>query len=421
MKLVKLIGLLLFLLLAISLVASALAAWNSYVSSEHVRKVSLSYQVHGHVLSLKSKTYQLFKQLGDSLIIGDLDQGEGEGEAKLIAEIRDTLNKARATISLEMQFYGEDEIEELEELAATARTIEYLISELTRISKAQNRDGTPANKEELWRLLDGEMAEQISRKTKNLTSENKALEDTANIHTRQLEQLVSDLKKSDENRQRMLADVSHELRTPLTIIRGEAEIALRGGVKPVEVYQEALVRARDAAEHTARLVDDLLFVARNESGQARLKVHAMDLAEAVQETMATFGCGVIYLPDVDVAPMRGDVGRIRQALLILLENARYHGGSEITVRLTQTPDGYRVAIEDNGPGMTDEEKAHAFERFFRGPNAADRYREGLGLGLPVALSIAQAHGGSIELQDRMDGGLVAALMLPAQPVLKVVA
>ena len=97
---------------------------------------------------------------------------------------------------------------------------------------------------------------------------------------------------------------------------------------------------------------------------------------------------------------------------VLLDNARHHGGDWVGIELHTQADGYRIAIEDTGPGMTDEEKSLAFERFYRGSNAAERYREGAGLGLPVAQSIAQAHGGNIQLFDRAAGGLKAVLSLP---------
>ena len=114
----------------------------------------------------------------------------------------------------------------------------------------------------------------------------------------------------------------------------------------------------------------------------------------------------------DAAPMQGDPDRIGQALMVLLENARHHGGDDILVRLDAAPEGWRVAVEDNGAGMSDEDKAHAFERFYRGASAAGRYSSGVGLGLPIARAIAQAHKGSVTLEDRPDGGLIASLILP---------
>ncbi|MGI9434978.1 MAG: sensor histidine kinase [Geminicoccaceae bacterium] len=264
------------------------------------------------------------------------------------------------------------------------------------------------------------MAERVAANTETLTSQNVELERVVKDRTRQLETMLQDVKRAEANRRRMLADVSHELRTPLTIIRGEAEIALRGEPKAPAEYQEALTRTCDAATHTARLVDDLLFVAKSESGHARLALGEFDLRALLADVAQTFNNAVSLVTDLEEAPLRGDPDRLRQAVLILLENARHHGGTDILMRLDEAPGGYRVAVEDDGPGMSDVEKSSAFERFFRGSNAAERYSEGVGLGLPVALSIAEAHGGTISLEDRPGGGLVAAMMLPRQPTLKAV-
>ncbi len=519
MKLVNRISLLFVLLLTLSLIASFLAIWSFRTSTEHIRKVSLAYDVHSHILSLKSHTYQLIKQYGDAIMIGDMDRGTGE--AALIAAIRKDFQLARATITKELELQGDQELEELEDLVRLEHIIDQLIKDLDRVARNQAPDATSVNWNELSKILEADiddrfhgmitaalaeekreveeslgeaaeeaetyrqaalgfavlsvlltmgsvvaifrsigrpvasllggirafsegnqshrievrgtgeiaevaktfnmMADRISLRTEMLTSENRALEEAVASRTQQLEQLVTELKKGESNRRRMLADVSHELRTPLTIIQGEADIALRGKHKTIETYQEALMRAREAAKHTSRLVDDLLFIARSESGETRLKVEQMDLKEIVEETTSTYGAGVLVLTDLSAAPMRGDPNRIRQALLVLLENARHHGGSEVIMRLEQTPHGFRAAVEDNGLGMTDEEKEQAFTRFFRGSNAADRYLEGLGLGLPVAKSIALAHGGDIELSDREDGGLIASLMLPGRPSLRAIA
>lgn len=107
--------------------------------------------------------------------------------------------------------------------------------------------------------------------------------------TRQLSVMLDDVKRSDEGRKRLIADVSHEWRTPLTIIKGEAEIALRGARKSPDAYEDALRRVREAATHTARLVDDLLFVARTEAGEVRLDLHQLDLSRVVGEALEIFG------------------------------------------------------------------------------------------------------------------------------------
>jgi len=180
--------------------------------------------------------------------------------------------------------------------------------------------------------------------------------------------------------------LSHELRTPLTIIKGEADIALRGDDKSRDVYQDALRRVSEAADHTARLVDGLLFVARTEAGEIRLELQRVQLHTVVEEARDIFSHEVSVEGGGGDGTVRCDPGRIRQALLVLLENARHHGRDRIHVRTGTDVAGLTVSVEDSGPGMNDADKALAFERFFRGSNAAERYRKGTGLGLPVALS-----------------------------------
>ena len=98
----------------------------------------------------------------------------------------------------------------------------------------------------------------------------------------------------------------------------------------------------------------------------------------------------------------------------MLQNAQHYGAGAIMIRLDHGPGDYRIAVEDEGPGMSAMEKKDAFQRFFRGSNAADRYPEGTGLGLPVARAIVEAHGGTISLEDRPGGGLNSIITLPKQ-------
>lgn len=206
------------------------------------------------------------------------------------------------------------------------------------------------------------MAERVVQNTARLSSENTELEAAVADRTQQLERLLSEARRAEANRRRMLSDVSHKLRTPLTIIKGEADVALRKAEKPPEAFREALSWTRDAARHTARLVDDLLFVSRSEEGHTLLKTEEFDLADLVADTARAFDPRVSVEID-GPAPMRGDPGRIAQALLVLLENARHHGGGQVAMRLGPTPSGWRVAVEDDGSGMSEEEKRGAFERF----------------------------------------------------------
>ena len=272
------------------------------------------------------------------------------------------------------------------------------------------------------------MADEIKTRETALAQSNVRLEKAVADRTAELERVLGQLKTNEENRRLLLADVSHELRTPLTIIQGEADIALRGGAsKPPEVYREALEKAREAAKHTGRLVDDLLFVARREAGQARLSIGEVDLAllvvEVIDENRSLSegrGAGISFVGDVGRAVVRADRDRIRQVLVILLENALRYGDGRVEVRLHGAPSGYAVSVANDGPGMTEEEQARAFDRFFRGSNAAGRYREGAGLGLPVAKSIVEAHGGTIALRSGPGEGVTVSFILPARPRLEAV-
>jgi signal transduction histidine kinase len=266
------------------------------------------------------------------------------------------------------------------------------------------------------------MASRLSDRTAAMTAKNESLDTALGERNHQLEQLLAQARELEGQRKRLLADVSHELRTPLTIIRGEADVVLRGsGDRPTEEYREALSRIRDAVGHSARIVDDLLTAARSEQGELRLRPKQFDLRDLLESTSDTFAGGVSISGEAGPASVRADPDRLRQALLVLMNNARHHGGRLVDIRLHRTPLGWRIDVEDDGRGLSEEDKKQAFERFFRGSNAAENYSEGLGLGLPIARMIARAHGGDITLHDREEGGTSARLDLPAQPMLRAAA
>ena len=201
---------------------------------------------------------------------------------------------------------------------------------------------------------------------------------------------------------------------PLTIIQGESDIALRGEEKTPKEYRDALIRTRDAAKHTSQLVNDLLFISRKEAGQDQLKLAETNLHSLMHETVE------MSLPEATVesssksAVSNCDGLRLRQAIVALLQNAKLHGGKTIVARLEETSQHYVIAVEDDGPGLSATEKKSAFERFYRGPNAATNYGDGAGLGLPVVRAIAEAHGGSARIEDRPAGGTIAIIELPRQ-------
>lgn len=267
---------------------------------------------------------------------------------------------------------------------------------------------------EIASVLD-EMSGVVAARTKNLTMQNEELEQAVKQRTETLERLLAEARKSEANRRQLLADVSHELRTPLTVIQGESDIALRGADKTVGEYKEALSRTRMAASHTANLINDLLFISRKESGSLRLAVETVDLTKLIGAVISLSGQDVEFTPPSDPVIILADGKRLQQAVLALLENAKRHGGKTIKMALDAQPDAVEVAVSDDGPGIAGKEKELVFERFFRGSNASSQYTEGLGLGLPIVRSIAEAHGGTAKITDREPTGTTVVLTVPNAP------
>ena len=148
------------------------------------------------------------------------------------------------------------------------------------------------------------MADDLQSHQKALQSAHANLEAQVAERTEELHQANQSLRKVDETRRAFFADISHELRTPLTVIRGEGEIALRGRNKPVAEYKNSIARIVEQAKHLSVLVNDLLFIARQGAGAARLNLQPIDLGNLLEKV-----CGdakVIAHPKaVDIAYANG--------------------------------------------------------------------------------------------------------------------
>ena len=257
-----------------------------------------------------------------------------------------------------------------------------------------------------------EMADQLAVREAEQRNEARRLEAMVDARTAEQARLLAQLERSDHLRRRLLADISHELRTPLTIIQGEADVTLRGGDQPADVYQDALARIRDGARHTNRLVDDLLLISRQESAELRLERREHDLRQILREAADAMPMAIDL--DMPALPQRASVDRtrLRQALMAVFQNARRHGGAHVAAALGATAGGIRITVDDNGPGLSDADKAQAFDRFFRGSDASRGGTDGHGLGLPIVRAIVEAHGGTVALADSATGGLRVEIDLP---------
>jgi signal transduction histidine kinase len=212
-----------------------------------------------------------------------------------------------------------------------------------------------------------------------------------------------------------VADAAHELRTPLAIMRSAIELGLAAGTATEQ--QDALAQALAENSHLSRLVADLALLARADSGAVSLAREPVDLGliareAAVAVEMLAEDRGITLHVAAENPPwVSGDAGRLRQLLLIMLDNALKHTpeGGTIVVRVYRQGNQARLQVQDSGKGIAAADLPHVFDRFYR----ADRARhDGMGLGLAIGQWIAQAHGGQISAANAPEGGAVFTVSLP---------
>jgi heavy metal sensor kinase len=218
------------------------------------------------------------------------------------------------------------------------------------------------------------------------------------------------------------ADASHELRTPISLIRTEAEIALR---KPrgTEEYREALRHVLLEAERTSSLVEELLSLARADSGRENLCLRLLDLRSVIAETADEWHRLVHSrnlqfkqtIADYDM-PVLADRRAVQQLLAILLDNAvKYTPPPGVVELLLQVRSETAVlTVRDSGIGIAEEDQSKIFERFYRVDKARSRELGGSGIGLAIAEWIVQQHRGSIAVQSSIDNGSSFIVSVPLQ-------
>lgn len=232
------------------------------------------------------------------------------------------------------------------------------------------------------------------------------------------------LEELERLRTDLLATVGHELRTPLTAIRTSVGLLLDPGLEPNESQRRQLLgtiaRSADRMQH---LLTELLDLARLRAGAidlARDRFDARDLARDVAVAVEPMAASRRQLVRLEIPgrplPVIGDRRRLEQALLNLVANAQKFSPSgvdvTIAVRRDDDPERVRWTVIDEGPGIGRDEQARLFERFFVG--SSDRSGSGgTGIGLPTALAIAQAHGGTIEVDSELGRGSLFHLVVPA--------
>jgi len=255
------------------------------------------------------------------------------------------------------------------------------------------------------------------------------LEELVAGRTAELREALDALREADVRRRRLFADISHELKTPTTAIRGEAEITLRGPDRSAPDYKAALRRIVETSAQLGHVINDLLAMARSDIDALSLVRQPLDLRSLVHEAVAqsaalaegrnvTVQCVPPPRSADATLQILGDAQRLRQVLLILLDNATRYSVAGGVVRVgwsSGVQDGQPVCtieVVDQGIGIGEDELPLVFDRHFRGRQAREARPEGSGLGLPIAQALARAHGGHVELQSRIGQGTLARLVLP---------
>jgi two-component system OmpR family sensor kinase len=223
---------------------------------------------------------------------------------------------------------------------------------------------------------------------------------------------------AEQRLRQFVADASHELRTPLTSIRGYADLFAYAAANEPAERERHLARMREEAGRMSLLLDDLLLLARLDAAEAPLRPEQVDLVEIAVAAADGFQAGRPDHPftlEVEPAtlPMVGDPMRLRQVLDNLLTNAAVHTdpGTPVWLRVRTEPGWAIVEVADGGPGISPENQAKVFDRFYRVDDSRTRGSGGTGLGLSVVLSLVTAHGGAVSLRSQ-PGATVFTVRLP---------
>ena len=223
-----------------------------------------------------------------------------------------------------------------------------------------------------------------------------------------------------ERQQAFIANASHELRTPLTLMRASTEFAQRG--LPVEDAErrELLGDVLHECDHMSRLVEDLLLLSRLDGGRLKLEHRSISLPDLLADVQRQVGHladerGVRLTSDSRGGSVIGDPTRLRQVLIILLDNALRYTPRSGSIELHTRSQGrqIQISVTDTGSGIAPEHLPHVFERFYRADNTPGNDATGSGLGLAIARSLIEAQQGSISIESQVGAGTQVTLSLLA--------
>lgn len=230
--------------------------------------------------------------------------------------------------------------------------------------------------------------------------------------TKSFNSMLKSLQGAREQQRQFIADAGHELRTPLTSMRTNIELLVaddKAGMLPEGARSEILADVSAQLGEFTALVGDLVALTRDDHLQRKLE--PLDLSEVVESALERArrrGPGITFDVNLDHSQCMGDAQNLERAITNLLDNAVKFSPPDATVTVTLS-DGV-ITIIDQGPGITEEDIEHIFDRFYRSDRA--RNTPGTGLGLSIVAHTADAHGGTVRVGNQPDGGARFTLRVP---------
>ncbi|HEY3669339.1 MAG TPA: HAMP domain-containing sensor histidine kinase [Acidimicrobiia bacterium] len=264
-------------------------------------------------------------------------------------------------------------------------------------------------------IATGDLSQRVPEEAEG--TEARELGDALNAMLTTIEGAFAERSASEARLRRFVADASHELRTPVTTIRGYAELYRHGGLAEPAELDQAMRRTEAESVRMASLVDDLLLLARLDEGRplARDEVDLGVLGvDAAADARAVAPDRLITAEVAEGVTVDGDEDRLRQVVGNLVGNALVHtpAGTPVSVRVHNGGALAVVEVHDDGPGMTPDVAARAFERFSRADASRSRNGGGSGLGLAIVRAIVVAHGGEVVLESVPGAGTTVRVELP---------
>jgi two-component system OmpR family sensor kinase len=275
-----------------------------------------------------------------------------------------------------------------------------------------------AVKETAVAIADGELDRRVPGD--NADTEVGQMARALNVMLGRIETAFSERDATEARLRRFVSDASHELRTPLAAVSAYAEMFEWGASGRPADLARLMAGIQAESLRMGQLVEDLLLLARLDESRPleHLPVELVGLtAEAVESASAVGPAWPVHLHADHPVEVIGDSARLRQVVDNLLANVRAHTPEGTVTRVRLAADGTDAVIEvaDNGPGMTDEQAANVFERFYRADPSRSRQRGGAGLGLSIVEAIVEAHGGSVSAASGPKGGATFTVRMPVAP------